>query len=352
MMKMSRLSKDLLIHEQVTVKKYGQQIALKWAVIGSVFVLLSLLLSIGLGAIWIEPSIVFDSFVSFQSENTFHQLIREVRLPRALTAALVGAALAVAGTIMQGLTRNPLADPSIIGITHGAGLAIAISFAFISSGSYWVLLLWSFGGSAFGAILVLAFSMISKDRTSPVTLTLAGAALSTLFSALSTGIALYFQVAQDLSFWLAGGLSGTKWLHVYILLPVVSLGLLLSLWLSRSLTILAMGEEIATGLGQSHRKVQWFGIIIVIFLSGASVSIVGAIGFIGLMVPHIVRLLVGADYRVVLPLSAIGGAFLLIVADIGARMINPPFETPVSAVTALLGVPFFLYLARQKRGYM
>jgi iron complex transport system permease protein len=352
MMKMSRLSKDLLIHEQVTVKKYGQQIALKWAVIGSVFVLLSLLLSIGLGAIWIEPSIVFDSFVSFQSENTFHQLIREVRLPRALTAALVGAALAVAGTIMQGLTRNPLADPSIIGITHGAGLAIAISFAFISSGSYWVLLLWSFGGSAFGAILVLAFSMISKDRTSPVTLTLAGAALSTLFSALSTGIALYFQVAQDLSFWLAGGLSGTKWLHVYILLPVVSIGLLLSLWLSRSLTILAMGEEIATGLGQSHRKVQCFGIIIVIVLSGASVSIVGAIGFIGLMVPHIVRLLVGADYRVVLPVSAIGGAFLLIVADIGARMINSPFETPVSAVTALLGVPFFLYLARQKRGYM
>jgi iron complex transport system permease protein len=352
MMKMAQLSKDLLIHEQVTVKKLVAQKALKWSVIGSVFVLISLLLSVGLGAIWIEPSIVIDSFVSFQSENTFHQLIREVRLPRALTAALVGAALAVAGTIMQGLTRNPLADPSIIGITHGAGLAIAISFAFISSGSYWVLLLWSFGGSAVGAILILAFSMMSKDRISPVTLTLAGAALSTLFSALSTGIALYFQVAQDLSFWFAGGLSGTKWLHVYLLLPVVSLGLLLSLWLSRSLTILAMGEETATGLGQSHQKVRWFGIIIVIILSGASVSIVGAIGFIGLMVPHIVRLLVGADYRVVLPLSAIAGAFLLIVADIGARMINPPFETPVSAVTALLGVPFFLYLARQKRGYM
>jgi len=281
-----------------------------------------------------------------------HELIREVRLPRALTAALIGAALAVAGTIMQGITRNPLADPSIIGITHGAGLAIAIALAFLSSGSYWILLLWSFAGSALGAVLVLSFSLLSKERISPVTLTLAGAALSTLFSALSTGIALYFQVAQDLSFWFAGGLSGTKWQHVFLLIPVVLVGLFMSLWISRSLTILALGEEVAAGLGQSHQKVRWIGLIAVILLSGAAVSIAGAIGFIGLVVPHMVRLLVGSDYRRLIPLSAIAGALLLIIADIGARMINPPFETPVSAVTALIGVPFFLYLSRRKRGYM
>ncbi|WP_315900327.1 iron ABC transporter permease [Cytobacillus firmus] len=275
-----------------------------------------------------------------------------MRIPRALAAALIGAALAVAGTIMQGITRNPLADPSIIGITHGAGLAIAISLAFVSSGSYWILLIWSFAGSAAGAMLVLSFSMISKERISPVTLTLAGAALSTLFSALSTGIALYFQVAQDLSFWFAGGLSGTKWQHVFILLPAVIIGILLSLWISRSLTILALGEEVAAGLGQSQQKVRWIGLIAVILLSGAAVSIAGAIGFIGLVVPHIVRMLIGSDYRWLIPLSAIAGALLLVLADIGARMINPPFETPVSAVTALIGVPFFLYLSRRKRGYM
>ncbi|OMF60363.1 ferrichrome ABC transporter permease [Paenibacillus sp. FSL R5-0490] len=326
--------------------------SIKWGLIGLVFVFFGLLASIGLGAIWISPSVVWDSFVSFQAGQIEHQLIREVRIPRALAAALIGAALAVAGTIMQGITRNPLADPSIIGITHGAGLAIAISLAFVSSGSYWILLVWSFAGSAVGAMLVLSFSMISKERISPVTLTLAGAALSTLFSALSTGIALYFQVAQDLSFWFAGGLSGTKWQHVFILLPAVIIGLLLSIWISRSLTILALGEEVAAGLGQSQQKVRWIGLIAVILLSGAAVSIAGAIGFIGLVVPHIVRMLIGSDYRWLIPLSAIAGAFLLVLADIGARMINPPFETPVSAVTALIGVPFFLYLSRRKGGYM
>lgn len=326
--------------------------ALKWGFLGIILVLLSFVISIGTGAVWIQPSVIIDSFISFQKENIEHQLIKEVRIPRALTGALIGAASAVAGTIMQGITRNPLADPSIIGITHGSGLAIAISLAFIGSGSYWNLLIWSFAGSAIGAILVLAFTMISKERISPVTLTLAGAALSTLFSALSTGIALYFQVAQDLSFWFAGGLSGTKWLHVYLLLPTLLIGLFLSLWISRSLTILAMGEEVAAGLGQSFRQVRWIGIVTVVLLSGAAVSIAGAIGFIGLIIPHIVRLLVGPDYRWLLPLSAVAGALLLTIADIGARMINPPFETPVSAVTALIGVPFFLYLSRQKRGYM
>ncbi|MBG9446859.1 FecCD family ABC transporter permease [Cytobacillus firmus] len=326
--------------------------SIKWGLIGLLFVFLCLLASIGLGSIWISPSVVWDSFVSFQAGQIEHQLIREVRIPRALAAALIGAALAVAGTIMQGITRNPLADPSIIGITHGAGLAIAISLAFVSSGFYWILLIWSFAGSAAGAMLVLSFSMISKERISPVTLTLAGAALSTLFSALSTGIALYFQVAQDLSFWFAGGLSGTKWQHVFILLPAVIIGILLSLWISRSLTILALGEEVAAGLGQSQQKVRWIGLIAVILLSGAAVSIAGAIGFIGLVVPHIVRMLIGSDYRWLIPLSAIAGALLLVLADIGARMINPPFETPVSAVTALIGVPFFLYLSRRKRGYM
>ncbi|MEK3856418.1 FecCD family ABC transporter permease [Cytobacillus sp. FSL H8-0458] len=326
--------------------------SIKWGLVALVFVFFGLLASIGLGAIWISPSVVWDSFVSFKAGQIEHQLIREVRLPRALGGALIGAALAVAGTIMQGITRNPLADPSIIGITHGAGLAIAISLAFVSGGSYWILLICSFAGSAAGAMLVLSFSMISKERISPVTLTLAGAALSTLFSALSTGIALYFQVAQDLSFWFAGGLSGTKWPHVFILLPAVIIGLLLSLWISRSLTILALGEEVAAGLGQSQQKVRWIGLIAVILLSGAAVSIAGAIGFIGLVVPHMVRMLIGSDYRWLIPLSAIAGALLLVIADIGARMINPPFETPVSAVTALIGVPFFLYLSRRKRGYM
>lgn len=320
-----------------------------WCVVGIFFVLLSFLLSISLGAVSIHPSVLVDSFFSFQSHNMEHQLIREVRLPRALASMLIGAALAVAGAIMQGITRNPLADPSIIGITHGAGLAIALCLAILSSGSYWMLLGWSFAGAALAAILVLSFTMLSKERLSPVTLTLAGAALSTLFSALSTGIALYFQVAQDVSFWFAGGLSGSKWEHVYILVPIVLIGLIISLWISRSLTILSMGEEVATGLGQSNEMVRIVGLIAVILLSGVAVSIAGTIGFVGLVVPHIVRLVIGNDYKWILPCSAIIGAFLLLTADILARMINPPFETPVSAITAIVGVPIFLHLTRRKR---
>lgn len=199
----------------------------------------------------------------------------------------------------------------------------------------------------------LCFSLLDdiRDRISPVTLTLAGAALSTLFSALSTGIALYFQVSQDLSFWFAGGLSGTKWLHVFILLPTVIIGLTLALWISRSLTILAMGEEVATGLGQSYQKVGWIGLISVILLSGAAVSIAGAIGFIGLVIPHVIRLLVGPDYRILLPLSAIAGAFLLVVADIGARMINPPLKHLLVQLLPLSGYQFSLSISSEK-GYM
>ncbi|MBM6618942.1 FecCD family ABC transporter permease [Bacillus suaedaesalsae] len=324
-------------------------VKLKWPLLGLIFVCISFILSIGFGAIPISFKVILDSFLSFQPDNMEHQLIREVRLPRAITALLIGIALAAAGAIMQGITRNPLADPSIIGITHGAGLAIAIYLAVFSTGSYWVLLIWSFAGSAIAACIVLAFTVISKDRTSPVTLTLAGAALSMLFSALSTGIAIHYQLSQDLSFWFAGGLSGTKWMHVTILIPTVIIGLILSMWISRPLTILSMGEDVSSSLGQSNAKIRIIGLLAVIILSGIAVSIAGMIGFLGLIIPHIVRLLIGSDYRWIIPCSAICGALLLIISDIGARMVNPPFETPVSAITAILGVPVFLYLSRQKR---
>ncbi|MRX73239.1 iron chelate uptake ABC transporter family permease subunit [Bacillus lacus] len=318
-----------------------------WASSSLAAVFLCFALSISLGAVPVPLQVIAEAFYSFNPQLMEHQLIKEVRLPRALSAALTGAALAVTGTIMQGMTRNPLADPSIIGITQGAGLAIAIYLAFFSSGSYWILLAWSFLGSAAAASAIMAFTVLSKDQLSPVSLTLAGAALGTLFSALSTGIALYFQVSQDISFWFAGGLSGVKWQHVYILFPVTMLGLGLSLIISRSLTILSLGDEIAAGLGESKKNTRIIGLIAVILLSGAAVAIAGAIGFIGLVVPHIVRSIVGADYRILLPFSAVAGAFLLLLADIGARMINPPFETPVSAITALIGVPFFLWLSRR-----
>lgn len=315
---------------------------------GLLFLALSIGLSIRLGAVSISFSEILASFLSFEADNLNHQLVQEIRIPRACTAALAGAAFAVSGTVMQGLTRNPLADPSIIGINQGAGFAIALALAFLSAGSFWSMLGWSFAGSAVGAGLIVLLSSL-KHRLSPMTLTLAGAAISSLFSALSTATALYFQVAQDVSFWFAGGLSGAKWLHVFVLLPSLTIGFLLALSISRHLTVLAMGDDVATGLGQSAGRVRITALFSVVLLCGAAVAVGGTIGFVGLVVPHIVRSIVGVDYRYILPCSAIVGALLLVTADIGARMINPPFETPVGAVTALVGVPFFLYLARQKK---
>lgn len=337
----------MVIPKNIIKKGFNHPIT--WCITGSFFVFLSFLLSVGLGAVAIPFHVLVDAIVSFQPDNIKHQLVWEVRLPRAFAALFIGAALAVAGAIMQGVTRNPLADPSIIGVTQGAGLAIALCFAILSSGSYWMLLGWSFVGSAIASILILVFSNISKEKFSPVTIALAGAALSTLFSALSTGIALYFQVAQDVSFWFSGGLSGTKWDHVYILIPIVFIGLTLSLWISRPLTLLSLGEETSTSLGQSNHITRVIGLIAVILLSSVAVSIAGTIGFIGLIIPHIVRLLVGNEYKWILPSSAIAGALLLLTADVLARMINVPFETPVSAITAILGVPILLHLARRKR---
>lgn len=305
-------------------------------------------LSLFYGAVPISRATVLASFHAFDAGNLQHQLVQEVRLPRLICAGLVGIALALSGTMMQGLTRNALADPSLLGITHGAGLGVALSLAFVSEHSFVTSLAFSFGGAALGTTVILLITVFARGRFSPVTLTVAGAALSALFSAFSTGITLFHQVAQDLSFWYAGGLSGAKWAHVLVLLPVVLLGLLISLHIARSMTVLSLGEDVATGLGSSLTKVRLLGFCSIVLLAGVAVSVAGVIGFVGLIIPHISRFLVGTNYYLLLPVSALFGMTLLIASDLLARMINPPFETPLGAVTALVGVPYFLYLARRK----
>ncbi|WP_214811111.1 MULTISPECIES: iron ABC transporter permease [unclassified Exiguobacterium] len=305
-------------------------------------------LSLFYGAFPVSSDTVLASFHSFDANNLQHQLIQEVRLPRLICAGLVGIALALSGTMMQGLTRNALADPSLLGITHGAGLGVAISLAFVSAHSFFSSLMFSFGGAALGTGLIVLITVFARGRFSPVTLTVAGAALSALFGALSTGITLFHQVAQDLSFWYAGGLSGSKWEHVHVLLPIVLIGTAISLHIARSMTVLSLGEEVAAGLGSSLTKVRVLGFCSIVLLAGSAVSIAGVIGFVGLVIPHISRFLVGTNYYLLLPVSALFGMTLLIVSDLLARMVNPPFETPLGAITAVIGVPYFLYLARRK----
>lgn len=316
---------------------------------GVAALVLGIALSISLGAAEIDLRNVWEAVFFFNPDVTEHQIIQELRLPRVLGGAMVGACFAVSGAIMQGMTRNPLADSGLLGLNAGAAFAIALCFSFFPGLPYMYLILFSFLGAGLGAFLVYGVSSMAKGGLTPVRLVLAGAALSALLSALSEGIALYFQVGQDMAFWYAGGTAGIKWVHLKIMLPWIVAAILGAIALSRSITMLSLGDEIARGLGQRTGLVKLAGTVIVLVLAGAAVSVVGAVGFVGLMIPHVTRKLVGVDYRLIIPCSAVFGSLLVVIADLAARMVNAPYETPVGAIIALIGVPFFLYLARKER---
>ncbi|WP_183246856.1 FecCD family ABC transporter permease [Anoxybacillus tengchongensis] len=282
--------------------------------------------------------------VTAPKTNEVATMIYEVRLPREVAAVVVGAALAVAGAIMQGMTRNPLADPGLIGLTAGANAALAVMFAFFPSATYMQTVFACFVGAAFGSLLVFG---IGAKQFSPFRIVLAGAAISTFLYAVAEGIGLIYKVSKDVSMWTAGGMMGTTWHELKIVTPFICFALLFAFWQSRQLTILSMSEEVAVGLGQQLTRVKTILFFIVIVLAGASVALVGNLAFVGLMIPHLVRSLVGTDYRFILPMSAIGGATFMLFADTIARMIHAPYETPVVAVVAVMGLPFFLFIVRK-----
>lgn len=306
--------------------------------------------SVAYGAVDIKLSTVWEAIFNFDPNLTSHQVIQELRLPRAFGAALVGAFLAVSGAIMQGMTRNPLASPSIMGVTNGAAFTLVIMLAFFPAASNIATTFASFAGAGFAVILVFLVGSYSTSGLTPVKLALAGVAIGTLLSSISSIIALHFQLEKQMSFWFAGGLAGTNWTSIQILLISGGVGLSLALLIARSITILSLGEDIASGLGQNNLLIKILGIVSVLILTGAAVSIAGTVGFIGLIIPHITRFIMGTDYRWIIPSSAIFGALLLVLADVVARLVNAPFETPVGAITSLIGVPFFLYLARGSGG--
>jgi len=346
----SNTSNPSLTDSKTHVKLKGRPWAAFVILTGGIAALvLGIALSISFGAADIDLRNVWEAVFFFNPDVTEHQIIKELRLPRVLGGAMVGACFAVSGAIMQGMTRNPLADSGLLGLNAGAGFALALCFSFFPGLPYTYLILFSFLGAGLGVVLVYGVSSMAKGGLSPVRLVLAGAALSALLSALSEGIALYFQVGQDMAFWYAGGTAGIKWFHLKIMLPWIVVAILGAIALSRSITMLSLGDEIARGLGQRTGLVKLAGTVIVLVLAGAAVSVVGAVGFVGLMIPHVTRKLVGVDYRLIIPCSAVLGSLLVVIADLAARMVNPPYETPVGAIIALIGVPFFLYLARKER---
>ncbi|HWI49964.1 MAG TPA: iron ABC transporter permease [Rummeliibacillus sp.] len=274
-------------------------------------------------------------------------MIREIRLPREIGAIFIGAALSVAGAIMQGMTRNPLADPGILGLTAGANAALAFAMALLPSLSYFGIMTSCFIGAAIGAFLVFGISMVQRGGFSPFRLVLAGTAVSVFLYAIADGIGLIFKVSKDVSMWTSGGLVGTSFDQLQIVIPTILIGIFIAILLSRQLTVLSLSEEVAVGLGQHTLLVKILLFIVIIVLVGTSVALVGNLAFIGLMVPHMVRAFVGTDYRHVIPMTAIFGACLMLLADTVGRTINAPYETPLAAIIAILGLPFFLVIVRK-----
>ncbi|WP_179032055.1 FecCD family ABC transporter permease [Paenibacillus kribbensis] len=274
-------------------------------------------------------------------------ILREIRLPRELAAILVGAAFAVSGTIMQGVTRNPLADPGLLGLTSGANMALALAFVFIPGINYFGIMVACFLGAALGASLVILLGSMRRGNLSPIRIVLAGAAVSAFLYAISDGVSIAFKISKDVSMWTAGGLIGTTWEQLQAIAPVILLGIIIALMLSNQLSILSLSDEVATGLGQNLVWIKGILFVLVIVITGASVALVGNMAFVGLMIPHIVRKMVGIDYRYILPFSAFAGATFMLLADTLGRTINAPYETPVAAIVAMLGLPFFLLVVRR-----
>lgn len=293
---------------------------------------------------------IWQSIVNFDKSDPDHQIIRSNRIPRAIAVLCVGAFLAVAGAIMQGITRNYLASPSLMGVNDGSAFVITLAVVFIPGLANYQMILLSIAGSAMGAVLVFGFGSLIRNGLSPVRLAIIGTVIGTFLSSLATAIAMYFQVSQTIAAWYNTKIHTVNMDMLLMSIPFGAVGLVLALICARAITITSLGEDIATGLGQKTKAIRYLSMFAVVLLTGTSVALVGKIAFVGLVIPHIVRFIVGIDYRNIIPCSILIGALFLSLCDLVSRYLNFPFETPIGVVTAFIGIPFFLYLIRSRGG--
>lgn len=342
------------------------------AMIGiSIVLFWMIIISVGVGAVAISPSEVMAILLNKIGISTWESftpvqesILMNIRLPRVFLAVLVGAALAISGAAMQGLFRNPLADPGLIGVSSGAALATAIAMVVLSTLTWPVIEILgtalipiaAFAGGTFATILVYRLST-NKGRTNVATMLLAGIAINAMAGAL-IGFMIFMaddDQLRDLTFWTLGSLGGAMWSSVWVVLPFLIATILFLPLLSKGLNAILLGEAEAKHLGIRVERMKKFIIVFVGLAVGAAVSVSGMIGFVGLVVPHILRLWIGPDHRFLMPGSAILGGLLLLGSDLLARTIVSPAELPIGVITASVGAPFFLWLLlrnREMSGYL
>ena len=315
----------------------------------SLLFLIGAYLSLRFGAISYSHQQLVETLRHPMTDSPVQDVVIDLRLPRMVAAILVGAAMAQAGAMMQGITRNVIADPGLLGINAGAGLALILGYAIFGSLHYSQILVICLLGSCLAAGLVFGLSYQVQKGYNQLRLILSGAMVASLFSAIGQAITIYFDLSTAVIGWQAGGLVQVNWEMLAIIGPLIIVGLILAQLFSHQLTILSLNETIAKNLGQRTALITMVLLGIVLLLSAAAVALVGSLSFVGLIIPHFIRMFTGKNYKMLLPLTAFAGASFLIWVDLVCRSINPPAETPISAVISIIGLPCFLWLIRKEK---
>jgi iron complex transport system permease protein len=308
------------------------------------------LLSLAIGTRDVPLETVWQALARYDPANTDQLVVVELRVPRTLLGLLVGAALGLAGAVMQGITRNPLADPGILGVNAGAALFVVLAITFAGVGSILGYVWFAFLGSAVASVAVYSIASLGRDGATPVKLALAGAALTAAFTSITIACLLLDQATFDqFRFWQVGSLAGRDLGVVVRVAPFLLVGCGLALLLGRTLNTLSLGADVARGLGADVVAARLIAGLAVVLLCGAATAACGPIGFVGLTIPHVARMIVGLDYRWALPYSMLLAPVLLLGADIVGRVVARPGELQVAIVTAMIGAPVFIALVRRRK---
>jgi iron complex transport system permease protein len=319
-------------------------------IVCSIFILIvGVFLGISLGATHIGISEIWSSIFNY-SEKLELTLIRDVRIPRVLSVLFTGGILGVTGAMIQGVTRNPIAEPSLLGVSQGATLVVAIFYAAHITINTTNVMIASLIGAIFSGIVVSGFILRKTKSNSITKILLAGTAMSTFFISLTTIVGLLSNQSQFIAFWVSGGFRTATWSDFKLVAVVGIIGFIIAVLLSKKINILSLGDDVAIGLGQNPERTRLITFLIIIPMCAAAVAVGKNIGFVGLIVPQIVRKMLGEDYTRNIPASFLLGAVLLVYSDIAARMVYSPYETPIGIFTALIGVPFFIVVARREKG--
>ncbi len=318
--------------------------------IGFILLLVVFLVTLKFGASDISLQDIMNSFLHFNADDFRLVTVRDIRLPRWVADIIVGASLAITGAIMQETTENPMADSGLMGISQGATLGVILIVAFYPEASRLDKMFISTAGAAIITLLIYLIAFFGKGKITSDRMVLSGIAISTLCSSIITSLVLKFGLMGQMLRYISGSSANVIWQDLWIAIPFFAVGLIIAIAISRSLTVMNLGDDVSQSLGANIRLIKTLATIVVLILSAVAVIMIGPVGYVGLMIPYFVKVTLGTDYRLVLPICAIYGALFVTTVDFLAKCIHPGLEFPIGLLITMIGVPFFIYFSRKETG--